>query len=320
MSAGIGGINVDGAGAGGAAGAITNINISAGAASNNLSAVTFANSNGVSFGINASTVTASHAVNVSAGTTSNNLSAITFSNSLGFNFGINASTLTAGPAPLSNWRNYDGGVTTNNNAIVNTQASIAPFILSSPVVFSYLWVPAQITRASAANTSSAYLDLSITAVIYTRNVSTLSYLTSISNTMTSVWRSNSYPFSAANGFAPISMSNAAATTLTQGEYFIAFHISTTNSATNASTATTALTNQIYPMLFASAGNTANANLAPWGSTVEASTVGYIGGAGVLSSAATRSSIAFSDYSCHGARGFSGMIAFEVLNQTWQNFS
>ena len=81
-------------------GGLTNINVSAGTTSNNLSAVTFNNANGVSFGLNASVVTASvatslTAVNVSAGTTSNNLSALTFNNANGVSFGLNASVVTA---------------------------------------------------------------------------------------------------------------------------------------------------------------------------------------------------------------------------------
>jgi len=76
-----------------------NVNVSAGTASNNATQVVFSNSNGVSFGLNGSTVTASVAtsltnVNVSAGTTSNNLSAVVFSNSNGMSFGLNGSTVT----------------------------------------------------------------------------------------------------------------------------------------------------------------------------------------------------------------------------------
>lgn len=101
-------------GGGGAA----NINISAGTTSNNLTALTFSNASGVSFGLNGSVLTAtvktdyqtsgnylttamqSNAatisnINVSAGTTSNNLSAITFSNSNGVSFGLNGSVVTA---------------------------------------------------------------------------------------------------------------------------------------------------------------------------------------------------------------------------------
>ncbi len=81
-------------------GALTAINISAGTTSNNLSAFTLSDANGVSFGLDGSTVTASVAtsltnINVSAGTTSNNLSAIVFSDSNNVSFGLNGSTMTA---------------------------------------------------------------------------------------------------------------------------------------------------------------------------------------------------------------------------------
>lgn len=67
--------------------------------------VSFANSNGISFGLSGSTqLTASYtvpstagllsAINVSAGTTSNNGSAFVFSNSNGISFGLNGSTVT----------------------------------------------------------------------------------------------------------------------------------------------------------------------------------------------------------------------------------
>lgn len=95
-----------------AAPGITNANVSAGTTSNNLSNFVFSNSNGVSFGLNGSTITAtvqtnylttamqSNAatisnINLSAGTTSNNLSNFVFSNSNGVSFGLNGSTVTA---------------------------------------------------------------------------------------------------------------------------------------------------------------------------------------------------------------------------------
>lgn len=94
------------------------LNFSAGTTSNNLTALTFADSNGVSFGLNGSVVTGTVATNyqsqgaylttamqsnaatisnirVSAGTTSNLLSALTFANSNGVSFGLDAGTVTA---------------------------------------------------------------------------------------------------------------------------------------------------------------------------------------------------------------------------------
>ena len=87
------------------AGLISAVNVSAGTTSGNISAVVLGNSNGMSFGLNGSTITGSYtvpstaglisAVNVSAGTTSNNLSAAVYSNSNNVSFGLNGSTITA---------------------------------------------------------------------------------------------------------------------------------------------------------------------------------------------------------------------------------
>jgi hypothetical protein len=82
------------------------VNFSAGTTSNNLTALTFSNSNNVSFGLNGSVLTASanaiSNINVSAGTTSNNLSAVTFSNSNGVSFGLNGSVVTGSVAAQTN--------------------------------------------------------------------------------------------------------------------------------------------------------------------------------------------------------------------------
>src|SRR5258708_8056692 len=61
-----------------------NVNFSAGTTSNNLGAVTFSNSNNVSFGLNGSTITASIPNQT-----------YVFSNSNNISFGVNGSTITA---------------------------------------------------------------------------------------------------------------------------------------------------------------------------------------------------------------------------------
>ncbi|HSZ58560.1 MAG TPA: hypothetical protein VK797_23030 [Tepidisphaeraceae bacterium] len=116
---------------------ISNVNISAGATSNNLSALTFSNSNGVSFGLTGSTLTATVAtnyqspgpylttamqsnaatisnINLSAGATSNNLSAVTFSNSNNVSFGLSGSTITA-TASFAAQSNQSGNVYASSN-------------------------------------------------------------------------------------------------------------------------------------------------------------------------------------------------------------
>lgn len=82
--------------------ALTNIKVSAGTLSTLRSDLSFANSNGVSFGLNTNgVITASAAtavtgsMNVSAGTTSGNLASLVFSNGNNVSFGLNGGTLTA---------------------------------------------------------------------------------------------------------------------------------------------------------------------------------------------------------------------------------
>lgn len=97
---------------------ISNLRVSAGTTSNLLSAITFSNSNGVTFGLDGSTLTAtvktdyqssgaylttamqSNAatisnIKVSAGANSSNVSAITFSNGSGVSFGYDGTNITA---------------------------------------------------------------------------------------------------------------------------------------------------------------------------------------------------------------------------------
>lgn len=99
------------------AGLLSAVNVSAGTTSNNLSALTFSNANGVTFGLNASTVTASVAsqtvqtqnmVSV-LGSTGN----ISFANGNGITFGGNASTITASHNGLTTARASNDAVGLN---------------------------------------------------------------------------------------------------------------------------------------------------------------------------------------------------------------
>lgn len=158
------------------AGALTNINVSAGTTSNLLSALTFNNANGVSFGINASTLTASIAtsltnINVSAGTTSNLLSALTFNNANGISFGLNAGTITASytvpTVTNSSWTVSDTATSgtvarlafTNLNGITLSLSTGAAG--SHTIVGSHNALTSQSNQAfSAAGGSSAFQTLS----------------------------------------------------------------------------------------------------------------------------------------------------------------
>jgi len=132
---------------------LTNVNLSAGTTSQNLSNWVYSNSNNVSFGLNGSTITASvtvastqASVNFSAGTTSNNLSAVTFSNSNNVSFGLNGSTITASIATSLTAINVSAGTTSNNlSAITFSNSNGVSFGLNGSTITASI--------AAAANSS-----------------------------------------------------------------------------------------------------------------------------------------------------------------------
>ena len=157
--------------------------ISAGTATATLGQVIFANSNGVTFGIDGQTITASVGaagggltnINVSAGTTSNNLSALTLSNSNGVSFGLNGSVITAtvqtnylttamlsNAATISNI-NVSAGTTSNNLSAVtfNNANGITFGLNASTITASHDGLTSQSGQAfSAGGGSSAFQTLS----------------------------------------------------------------------------------------------------------------------------------------------------------------
>lgn len=91
---------------------IGSVSVSGGTSSALVNNIVFSNSNGVTFGLNGSTLTASVAagggggsVNISAGTTSNNLTNFVLSNSNGLTFGLNGSTITGSHNGLTSQSN-----------------------------------------------------------------------------------------------------------------------------------------------------------------------------------------------------------------------
>lgn len=121
-------------------GGLTNVNVSAGTTSQNLSNVVFSNSNGMSFGLNGSTITGSYtvpsivglisAINASAGTTSNNLTNLVFSNAGNVSFGMNGSTITATATVASTQGSINISAGTTSNLSSN-------FIFSNANGFSF---------------------------------------------------------------------------------------------------------------------------------------------------------------------------------------
>jgi hypothetical protein len=214
---------------------LTAINVSAGTTSNNLSAVTFSNGSGISFGLNGSVVTASvatslTAVNVSAGTTSNNLSAITFSNGSGVSFGLNGSVITGSVAAQTDatLSQFIGGQYATKGVANWQQSSLffQPMQLPGLLSFSAVAVMQSFT-GNVASVGSATVAQHIG--IYTRNVSTLSLLMSTSMG-TQISHSSTNSASINDGLRIVS--TGWSQTLSKGDYFVGQIWMSTSSSQN----------------------------------------------------------------------------------------
>jgi hypothetical protein len=131
-----------------------NLSVSAGTTSNSLGSIVFSNSNGVSFGLNGSTITGSVAtsltnINVSAGTTSQNLSAITFSNSNGVSFGLNGSVMTASAAAGGGAAISAGTQSTNGGTVVFSNSNGISFGMSNSSVVTASYTVPTVTQVSS---------------------------------------------------------------------------------------------------------------------------------------------------------------------------
>jgi hypothetical protein len=246
-------------------------------------------------------------VNISAPATSS------VAGTSGISISTNGSTISVQCVPNSYWGNgfIHGYITQAGTVQANSLVSIQPFRLQWPIVVSNVMAAASLNVATAANASSAYQDLSISGVVYTRTASTLSSLFSFSNSMTATWSSNATQ--TVTGVKALT-ATFAQTTLLPGDYWVAFHVSTANSATGGA-ATTALAVSVSMMMAMSVGS-AGVVLKQWGGQ-SANSQGLGSGLGVISTGATRGTIAFSDYTMTGTRAQLAPVFFGLRNQTFQ---
>jgi len=120
-------------------------------------------------------------IRISAGTTSNLLSDVTFANSNGVTFGLNASTITASVAAAGGvtYSGYRGGADDGNERVVGQQGQgtffVQPMWNAPNFQFDQFVLPVQF---SAATNSSNSFTVSFFVGLYTRNASTLSLLMS----------------------------------------------------------------------------------------------------------------------------------------------
>ena len=197
--------------------------------------VTLSNSNNISFGLNASTITASYAFNASAGTTSNNLNALTFSNSNGISFGLNGSVITAsggggGGVAIAD----DNGNTISNSTVQFSNSHGVSFGLNGSTMTASIATSLTNINVSAGTTSqnlSAFTFangggvsfglngsvITATAALTTASVVNFSAGTTSSNVSAVVFSNSnnvSFGLNTGGGFSPATITASVATSLT----------------------------------------------------------------------------------------------------------
>jgi hypothetical protein len=295
------------------------INVSAGTTSGNVQTLQFNDGNGISFGLNGSTVTASHNAITTAALSNHshgnptlaltNLSGTTASASNGFTLSLSAAA-AGGGVTVSAFENRVR-ISAAGTVMGNSLVSIQPFYVKNYVAASFVRLAGSINVATAANNSSAYVDASMSGVVYSRNGSTLSSMFSFSNSFTQTWSSNASQ--TVTGVKALT-ATFAQVTVTPGEYWMAVHMSTTNSATGGAN-TTALANSVSMIISQTYETVAHA-IKAWGGQSD-QTQGLIYGQGLISSGATRDSIGLSLVTVSGTRGFLAGLYFGLRANTWQ---
>lgn len=225
--------------------------------------------------------------------------------------GISVSVAAPGGAvALSGWANAlgDRGFGTAVTAAANSLVSIRKLQLEAAVDCSAIMLAGSINVGTAANNSSAFFDLSQSVVLYTRNGASLSSILSASRTATQTWSSNAT--GTITGMNQFTLAWNNTTRLDPGEYWLAVHHSTANSATGGA-ATTALGNSVS-MAVAAPAATGVHLIRPFGSATNAS-YGLASGQGIVSTNSTMGSIGFSVITGTGSRGNLAALYVELRN-------
>jgi len=255
---------------------------------------------------------ASNTTQSSSGTAS--ISALTFAGAGYASVGVtNGSVLVSADGHThgvqSWWANAVGDAAALIGTLVgNSLVSIRKVQIAEPVACSDMRVAASASLATAANASSAFYDYSLSAVVYSRTGSSLSSMLSGSLASWASWSSNAT--ASLGGMNAYVVPWNTSTVLAPGEYWIALHLSTTNTATGGA-ATTALGNS-QSMLGVNPLNTAVAGMKPVGVGVNAS-YGMVSGQGLVSTGATLASLAISNVTVTGSRGAAAALWVELRN-------
>ncbi len=275
------------------------INVSAGTTSGNLQTLQFDNGNGVTFGLDGSTVTASVAagagggVAIADGVGTQTSGTVQFSNSNNITFGLNNGTMTAsyqGPYEVLFWRPND--LITTVGAPINNSASIIYCPMDHNLTATRFDYIASVNVATAANNSSAGFLYSATAVLYTKNGGTLSSLSSATTANQMTWTSNATGSVTGAFYLSIPLNvNAQA-----DKYWVGAQISTRATGLTGAN-TTSLGNTVSMMGVGSAIAGAFSIREPGSATANSN--GWFSGMGMYSGTSNFSTIAFSNMTQQG---------------------
>lgn len=197
----------------------------------NISGSITLNSNGLNLSLSGA-MAAPSPVNISAGTTSNNLATVVFSNSNGVSFGLDGSTITAsvnaggGGATLSGLDPYADRILLG---IAGGQASLWINQLDLPAAVQFDRFGLRITHSNTSN-SSGSATISVWVGVYTRNASSLSSIhsTSFTTAITQSGTAGSYSNYGGVKILPIPWT----TTITAGNYWVGIVTRTTTGGAN----------------------------------------------------------------------------------------
>ena len=225
----------------------------------------------------------------------------------GISISTNGSTISISQVPSSRYVN-ENAVTTTGLAADRSSVSIVPFMIQHQLDMSNMRCLISMSGQTTTNNSTNGAAISISGVLYSLNGSSLSSILSGSNTYTGTWSSNAT--ASVFGARALTMNFNNTTRLAPGEYWWAVHVSSATTAANTS-GTSNLTHA-FTMGIGAANLTQMLGDDPWGQAT-AATRGVSVGLGILSTGATRASIAISEIQQTGSRAQAAKLWLDMRN-------
>jgi hypothetical protein len=242
---------------------IIGVNFSAGTTSSNVSAITFSNSNNVSFGMNGATITASFNADaeaigaIAAGTQTATSGTVVYSNSNNITFGMSGSSQITASYNF----NLSAGTTSNNlNAVTFSNSNNVSFGLNGSVVTASVNADALAIGAIAAGTQTATSG----TVVYS-NSNNITFGMSGSSQITASYNFNLSAGTTSNNLNAVTFSNSNGISFGLNGSTLTASIATSLTNINVSAGTTS--NNLSAITFS---NSNNVSFGLNGSTITAS--------------------------------------------------